>query len=543
MWFLRVRGVAAFPWSTRPIRDSYAGHNRNLAVRGEVLRVRLLRPALALSLLVAGLTPVVLQAQAAATTPVKDDVTVIAVIDSGFSPYHQDFLQSTGDAELRSLPLTKAPDTWLPGFPKPSTFAKYAPLKLTLNGETGTSMATLHTRDAAQWATVKKSTPSSIQYRWVPGTKVIGALTFGTGGTIYGSGGSEHGMGTTSVATGNIHGTCPSCLLVFLQYGDQAGAEAALTWAHKQPWIDAISNSYGFSASIVARDRVYNGTDVVTERAASERGQTTFFSAGNGLENAFTVPNSTLTSSQEGPDWVVTVGAIDPNGKDYTGTGKPADIAGIGTSYPSAYGSTTVSNGQTFSGTSNATPQVAGTYGQALYKARRSLAGPSRTQAKGIVGKGTRYACGAARRTCELADGVLTAAELRTRLLLGATPTAGGFTDGAAGVVETPAVADTRFANEGYGAYLGRLRGGYATELSRRLLGPLLGTVASPTRPAEETAWFRVDSFCRQHIWGEWRLGSYLDRDSTPLPQASPAWPTRTAIQQSCPSMTAPPKT
>src|SRR3712207_8270807 len=57
-------------------------------------------------------------------------------------------------------------------------------------------------------------------------------------------------------------------------------------------------------------DRIYNGTDIATEKEASERGQTIFFSSGNGLENSFTVPNSTYLSSQEGPDWVVTVGAV-----------------------------------------------------------------------------------------------------------------------------------------------------------------------------------------------------------------------------------------
>jgi hypothetical protein len=384
---------------------------------------------------------------------------------------------------------------------------------------------------------------------------VIGALTFGTlptdrasdqlllggTGTIYGTGGAEHGMGTTSVAVGNNHGTCPSCVLVFVQYTSQDSAERALTWVHNQPWIDAVSNSYGFSAGIAARDRVYNGTDVVTERKASDRGQTTFFSAGNGVENAFVVPNSTLTSSQEGPDWVVTVGATDPSDADYSGTGKPADVAGIGTNYPSAYGSTTVSNGDTFSGTSNATPQVAGTYGQALFDARRALSGPSRTQAAGVVARGAKYPCAAQRRACELADGKLTAVELRNRLLLAASPTKHGYTDGQLGVADTPAPADTRFASEGYGTFKGHLKGAYDAEMAR-LMAPLLGRAPTQTRPADEVAWFRVDSWCRQHIWGAWTGGTFLNFDRTPLPAVSPAWPTRTAIQEGCNGMTQPPK-
>ncbi|MCU1591978.1 MAG: hypothetical protein JWP11_3234 [Frankiales bacterium] len=518
--------------------------------------MRLLRPVLALSLAAALLSPTaVLHASAApaasSTSVAAGDATVVAVIDSGFSPYHQDFLASKMPAEAGSLPLTKAPDTWLPGFPKPSTFASYSPLKLGLDQSADANMDKLHSADSDAWKSVKESGSKGINYRWIPGTKVIGALTFGVEssdrpvdqqafggtGTIYGTGGAEHGMGTTSVAVGNIHGACPQCLLVFIQYTDQSSAERALTWAMKQPWIDAISNSYGFSAGIAVRDRVYNGTDIATEKLASERGQTMFFSAGNGLENAFTVPNSTLMSSQEGPDWVVTVGATDPNGKDYTGTGKPADVAGIGVSYPSAYGSTTTSNGSDFSGTSNATPQVAGTYAQSLWQLRKALAGPSRVQAGGVVATGRGVSCSG----CPLADGVLTATELRHALFHGAIPTAGGYTDGLASLAQSPGVADSRFAAEGYGTFRGNLKGSTVSADVARIIGPVLGTSAAAKRPAGEAAWFAVDSFCRQHIWGAWSGGDFTPK--TVLPGADPvAWPTRTAIQEACPGLTQPPK-
>jgi hypothetical protein len=514
--------------------------------------MRLLRPALALSLAAALLSPVAaLHASAAPVSAPAGDATVVAVIDSGFSPYHQDFLASKMPAEAGSLPLTKAPDTWLAGFPKPSTFASYSPLKLTLDPSDDANMDKLHSADKDAWASVKESGSKGVNYRWVPGTKVIGALTFGVEasdrpvdqqafggtGTIYGTGGAEHGMGTSSVAVGNIHGACPQCLLVFIQYTDQSSAERALSWAMKQPWIDAISNSYGFSAGIAVRDRVYNGTDIATEKVASERGQTVFFSAGNGLENAFTVPNSTLTSSQEGPDWVVTVGATDPNGKDYTGTGKPADIAGIGIDYPSAYGSTTVSNGTKFSGTSNATPQVAGTYAQSLWQLRRALVGASRVQAGGVVARGAPVRCGA----CELKDGVLTAVELRQRLFLAATPTDGGYTDGLLSAAKSPAVADTRFAAEGYGTFRGNLKPAGVSADVARVTGPARGTTAPVARPAGEADWFRVDSFCRQHIWGSWSGGAYTPKTTLPSPDPV-AWPTRTAIQEGCPALTQPPK-
>jgi hypothetical protein len=66
--------------------------------------------------------------------------------------------------------------------------------------------------------------------------------------------------------------------------------------------------------------------------------------------------------------------------------------------------------------------------------------------------------------------------------------------------------------------------------------------MARATRPAGEKEWFRVDSFCRQHIWGSWSGGAYVSPARTPLPGPDPvAWPTRTAIQEVCPSLMAPP--
>jgi hypothetical protein len=402
----------------------------------------------------------------------------------------------------------------------------------------------MFTADKAAWDSVKESTPKAIDYRWIPGTKIIGALTFGPtpAPKFYAAG--PHGMGTSSVSVGNTHGTCPECLVVLIQYTDQPSAEAALSWAMRQPWIDGITNSYGFSQGVVARDRIYNGTDYNLEKAATLRGQQVFFSAGNGVENAFTIPNSTLLSSEEGPDWVVTVGATSPSGNDFTGTGKPAKIAGIGYGYPSAYGSTTVSNGNDFSGTSNATPQVAGIYMHALALARRDLGG-IRLQQDGVIASGTALPCGAAVATCPLGKGRLTNHELRNALYLAGTPTSGKFEDGLTGVVTTPiALADSRFAAEGHGTFRGLLepRATFETAFQDRLYSVLKGTRASPLRPAGEEDWFRVDSWCRQHIWGGWAFGAYLDDTRTPLPANDPTgWPIRSAIQTACPELQPPP--
>jgi hypothetical protein len=517
----------------------------------------LIRPALVALVGVAALVPLA-PADAARSTE-GGDAVVVAVIDSGISPYHWDFLASKMPQALdhdrsNDLPLDKDPATWLKGFPKKG-FASKTGVKLHLDGvREEARIADLKAKDAKAWASIKNSTPDAVNYYWFPGTKVIGAMSFGyteqvtealdtatadvpvagyTYSPVYGT---DHGQGTSSVSVGNLHGTCPECLIVHITAADTTSTEQALAWAESQPWIDVISNSYGLQTvpNGAVRDGLYGGpTDV--QRKASERGQTIVFSAGNGIENAFLVPFSTLTSSVKGPDWVVTVGATVPgsSGATESGSGKPVDVSGIGENYPSAYNSTTVTNGERFSGTSNAAPTITGTYARGLYLARKAMAGPSRTQAGGVISVG-KARCGKARPACEVGDGRLTAVELRNRLLLGAKSTGGGTAP--AGLAAQPRVADEHWANEGYGTYYARLKQDDAAWLQEQgqFTGPLLGTRAALARPAGEKAWFLVDSWCRQHVFGSWNGGTYKEgRDTLPAPDPAAA-PVRTAYAVAC---------
>ena len=470
------------------------------------------------------------------------DATVVAVIDFTFAPYHWDYLaskmpQARNSDRSDDLPLTVAPDKWLPGFPNPSkAFGSYEALNLTLDAKNeSASNEQLTAKDQDEWSKVQQTTDVKPNYYYVPGTKVIGAIDF-AGNGIQGTP-DDHGQGTTSVSVGNIHGTCPECLLVFLNINAAADAEQAIDWAMSQPWIDAISNSYGFSITPNTRDRLYAGSNTELQKKASERGQSIFFSAGNGQENAFLIPNTTYFSSQEGPDWNITVGAVSPGAHAaYTGAGKPADIAGIGAGYNSAYGSPTVSGSGKFSGTSNATPTIAGTYARALYLARRDLAGPSRIQSNGVIATGTPYRCGSARPDCELRDGKLTADELRHRLFMGAEHPDAGLTPG--GVGSAPQVGEDFFMAEGHGAYFARETGkdkDWLTEFER-LIGPLEGRAKEPKRPDGEKEWMIVDSFCRQHLWGAWKGGYFID-GKTLLPGNDPAYPVRSAIEMMCPQL------
>lgn len=460
------------------------------------------------------------------------DAVVVAVVDGGLNPYHWDFVaakmpQSLDDDPSNDFALDRPAHEWLPGFPAPTRFASFDAIPLTLDTQDGARrVQDLYEKDEAQWNNVKESTATEAHVVWFPGTKVIAAVDF-AGNGIYASLGA-HGSRVASVSVGNLYGSCPECLLVFV---NNAGEEG-MNWVMSQSWIDVVTNSYGFS--VVERERLYSGSDVEAQREATDRGLHILFSAGNGVSNTFTVPNPTLFSSQEGPDWITTVGAVDPvNRASYTGHGKPADIASIGSAYPS-HGGTTVNGTGTFGGTSSATPTTAGFYARGLWWARAQLEGSSRTQADGTIAVGKPVACGAAHPSCELGDGILTVHELRQRLFHGAVHTQVGMTAGPAPVA-VPVVGEEEFLNEGHGTYFARMDGADAWMAEfRRFVGPLDGTDAPLARPAGEREWMTVDSYCRQHLWGEWANGYYVAGE-TQLPGASPDWPLRSAIERACP--------
>lgn len=504
----------------------------------------------------------------ASTDAAVGDATVIAIIDTGISPYHWDFLASRMPQALdanpaNDLPLDQAPDTWLPGFPDPEAAFRGSYNRVDLALDENDPRRTFNElraqpADAAKWETIESSTPDAINYYWFPGTKLIGAVTFAPEGRIheppepYG----PHGHAVAGSAVGNFVGTCPECLLVFVQIEPAETAEqrnrqfvAALRWALAQSWIDVVSSSQAIVVPLTPGDAVYpdwldSTFDVDIARTAAERGQTLFQAAGNGLDANFLVPNPTLTNSYMGPDWLVDVGAVAYSGEHVSGAGKPVDIAAPAVNYPISHPDAGIGGHprRTF-GTSLPAPAVAGLYAQALYHARRSLPGPSRTQQDGVVASTEgAFPCGAERTACELADGVLTATELRTRLFHGAVPTDGDTS--LANTLRIPAEAtapiadEWRLLNQGHGIYTGRFVPGGAAWLEdlERILAPMEGRATTLDRPDGERDWMIVDSFCRQHLWGAWD-GGYFVEGQTVLPGPDAAWPIRTGIETACPFM------
>lgn len=470
-----------------------------------------------------------LEVEVAAPVRARGDLarplTVVAVIDGSFSPYHYDFLGAqhpwNRDADpANDIDFTEHPAAYV------ADLVDVTPVQITLPTSASANVDALRTvTDRTAWSWMERSTAAAPKAYWFPGTKVVAALKFSAS---FQDVNAAHGSASASVAAGNWRGTCPECVFVLIS----GSSDAALAWASAQPWIDVVTNSYGAGSVVQAntagftRDNAYWRSPVDATRAASEAGQVIVFSAGNGFLNAFDVPMLTYWSSQKGPDWMVTVGAVDPDAKQtYSGAGKPVDVSSIGSSYP-ASGGTTANGTGTHSGTSNAAPVTAGTFAKALQGAREALGDATPGHAGGVVAQGAPVACGAAVPACALGDGVLTRRELEAAVYASVLPS------------ETGVAADTTWPTtplayyyQGHGVIVGRIDGQAAYDAEwQRIAAHLRGDAPAHARPAGEANWFLVDSKCRQHLWGAWSGGLYaggplaLDPVADPLATSVDAW-------------------
>lgn len=466
----------------------------------------------------------------------RDDVVVVAVLDWQMNPYHWDFLaehmpqQRDGDPAT-NLPLWDDPSTWLPGFPDPASFASYDSINLTLDAEDPYADANdLYEQDKDEWAKMNRTTQDEVHYRYFPGTKVIGFIsTADRSDSRNGFAASSHGVGASSVSVGNYFGTCPNCLLVFVDVPGQAGLE----WVRQQDWIDVTTHSYeGSTVGGNVRDSIVD-CDTALEQEAAERGQQVFWAAGNGLANTFTAPQTTLASCQKGPEWSITVGAVHPTSQgSYTGHGKPVHVSSIGQAYPAA-GGPTVTSQTFFSGTSNATPVTAGIYAEALYRLRATMSEGERVQRDGEILQ-TGSNCGEANPDCPIADGTLTSHELRMALFSAAEHTGPYFHVSVVDETLIPVAGtqETMVWTQGYGTFLGRL-GDWDSQV-QRVIDHAIGELAMES-DADVQEWMTAYSWCVQQVWGEWDHGHWKQGDS--LPEADPQWPLRSWLaSDECPA-------
>lgn len=494
-----------------------------------------------------------------------EDAVVIAVVDFGFNPYHVEWDAAQHPANRDGDPATdfafdRPPHEYLSGFPDPDSFASYEALQTTRATDLDVDSWRLRVQDRDAWNAFNGSTGDDVNFYWLPETKVIGMVSFATReNPAPAANSTAHGARVASVSAGSFYGSCPECLLVYIEHGP-----GALAWANSQSWIDVVTNSYGSSGAMARvgneavypwlpapandvwlRSHVYAGDDTRLAKNATERGQTTVFSAGNGARNSYNIPTTPFTSSQRGPDWILRVGAIYHDTQNSPmGVGKPVDVASLGTAYPSQ-GHPTVTSSGTMSGTSNAAPVTAGMLARVLFEARQAMEGPSRIQEDGVVAVGS-FVCGEANPDCVLGDGVLTRDELLERFLHSAVHVVDEWQPRVTQVCtpsplprvcEWPGVPvvneEMRFLVEGHGTFFGRSLG---LEHWQAEIGGVMDQLAGHTRhnerPDGEAEWFQVISYCNQEFWGQWDQGAWVPGD--PLPGPDPMWPTRTALAQGC---------
>ena len=330
-------------------------------------------------------------------------VTVIGVADSGINPYHLEFGAATyPDPDVLALTdgFQRHPSTYISGYPSDA-----AELRLTIG------QGYYPAKDKPVFAGVQQG-----RLYWLPGTKIIGAVDANNSSASNAAADATpildddgHGTGSSSVSAGNRYGYCPTCLLFFVEGLDE-------TIATSYPFVDITSHSFGYNAG--APVGLVVGPNSAT-RAAAERGQITLFAAGNGVGNAFDVPQITYGSDQTGASWNITVGAIRRDSqRAIIGDGIPAHISAWGDgNLPSACRTGTV--GQcAFGGTSAATPYTAGIFGTVLTAVRREIGDPFVGQRSGqVVAEGR-----AIEASTMLADGKLTRTELREAVLKTALP-------------------------------------------------------------------------------------------------------------------------
>jgi hypothetical protein len=498
--------------------------------------------------------------------PVANDATQNALA-TGFSPYHVDFLGrdhpwNTDADTTNDIDFNANPASYIPGFPAA------APLNLHLPVTDADPISPLWTADTTAWNSMAQSSKTDVRPYWLPGTKVVAAVRFGGAPLDPRADNTGHATKASSVAAGNFHGTCAECLLVWISIGSEGDELNAIDWAGSQPWIDVISNSYQRSAGVSTGtgagatggttasgfEGLYlgNKTSSRTLRAVQDNGKIVAWAAGNGADDNFDVNSNAYWSSEHGPDWVVTVGAIAPLNDQPLRGGVPVDISAYGDSYPSA-GGATANAASTFSGTSNATPVVAGTMAHMIQWARDATGDNLTHSDPQVVVQGKPIPCAAGMAHCPLQDGKLTRTEVEQTLFNAVLPspprqappgtavtapnpdptvpsqTAGASLDTSHIPVDAirslPAVDS--YITEGHGIVFGRYDSRrYAAE-QRSLQSALFGSEPLPARPPADPTWFVVDSKCRQKLWGTWGMGLYtgtLPAFDPNVDQTAKAW-------------------
>jgi hypothetical protein len=335
--------------------------------------------------------------------------SVVALIDTGINPYSEAFRD-------RSRLARKHPSTYIPGYPKDAK-----PLRLSLNLPYEEAIK----KDEKKWALVQRG-----KLYWIPGTRIVGAISLGAGGTncptvdvppansVFQGDCKEHsifddhghGSMTASRAAGAPNSLAPTARIVAIEgLGDRS-----VDWARKAPWIDVQSNSW---LSLVPPP-IPSGTTTAFADAAKE--MLTLAASGNGtayLAGVAPTPTYLLSTAPAG---VVLVGGHD-NGKMTLWAGAPPHVvADAYAGFTAIAGSSEKMRPDPIACcTSAASPYAAGGAAAIILEARRIL-----RDTRTVGHAGTIYACGEPDLVPKgpLADGDFTLQELKDVFLHTAEP-------------------------------------------------------------------------------------------------------------------------
>jgi hypothetical protein len=326
-------------------------------------------------------------------------LTVVAHIDTGVNPYAPAFRD-------RSALARKHPSTYISGYPKDAQA-----LRLTLDKPYDDAVKA----DEDKWKILKRG-----ELYWIPGTKIVGAISFGGGGTycppvsiptVFALNDGtcsehvildDHGHGTMtgSRATGTPDSLAPDARLVTIEGLGGRSVE----WAAEQGWIDVQTNSW---VSLVPPPIPGAISEAFYE--ASKR-MVTLAASGNGaayLGGVAPTPTYVLSTAPRG---VILVGGHD-NGRATLWSGAPPHVVADAYMGMAASARTNEKMHPEIMAccTSAASPYAAGGAAALILEARRILKDNSLGIASGLL------ACGDAGRVSKgpLKDGDFTLQEFK----------------------------------------------------------------------------------------------------------------------------------
>ncbi|MDQ3956874.1 MAG: S8 family peptidase [Actinomycetota bacterium] len=287
-----------------------------------------------------------------ARLPAPDPRVVVAVIDSGFNPYHE-YFHAGGTLYGNSRPSSVTPAVL-----REFGIDKDHIIRVTRTGD----FADDYHKDLAQFDRIREGEPY-----WFEGTNVIGVSFLPDGERLRPNGGaSAHGIGTAaSVLTAN-----PEAIVVAVEDISDPSEE----WAFTHPAVDIVTTSYGPATSYPTLNHLsFSYTGVV------ENGKAHFGAAAND-------PTYSSLDETSGPWWSIGVAGFEEdtsNGRQVSSGNVPDFVGDFTQNLP--YCRSCEEGLRSVGGTSFATPRSAGTFSKVLLEARRAAG-----HAGGIVKSGKR---------------------------------------------------------------------------------------------------------------------------------------------------------